>query len=268
MSRPVPRRRDTIPLAAPLASLAAGLTASPALAGPGDWGELWGQLVWGAGPAVPGVGLPGGVLLGVALTLAARVALRRGRRTRAALLLTVGLALPLGAFAAQITLPFVFQNGTVADAEEVNQNFLTLEDESNAQDLRLAALESAGGCPAGTAPLGGHCMDQQPRTAADFETAVNTCMAAGGEVCGVQSLTHLCGNPGALGGTPLTDGTWHWTGDVTYRAWTNNQLYQAYEIYRRQASACVGDYGPSPSQVTRSWTSPTTSNPYYCCLPR
>lgn len=43
-----------------------------------------------------------------------------------------------------ITLPHTFTNGDRADADEVNANFSTLADESNAQDTRITTLESGG----------------------------------------------------------------------------------------------------------------------------
>lgn len=43
-----------------------------------------------------------------------------------------------------ITLPYTFSNGERADADEVNANFSTLADESNAQDTRITTLESGG----------------------------------------------------------------------------------------------------------------------------
>jgi hypothetical protein len=57
-------------------------------------------------------------------------------------LAVVAAAIPLAAYAAQISVPYNFVNGTVADATEVNANFSALVTESNAQDLRLAAVES------------------------------------------------------------------------------------------------------------------------------
>jgi hypothetical protein len=52
------------------------------------------------------------------------------------------LLLPAAAYAATISIPHVFVNGTVADADHVNENFSTLATESNDQDSRLAALEA------------------------------------------------------------------------------------------------------------------------------
>jgi hypothetical protein len=62
---------------------------------------------------------------------------------RGRLVLVVAVvAIPLAAYATQISVPYTFVNGTPADATEVNANFSTLVSESNAQDSRLAALES------------------------------------------------------------------------------------------------------------------------------
>ena len=52
------------------------------------------------------------------------------------------VAIPAAAYAAVIGMPHTFSNGTIADANEVNANFGSLVTESNAQDTRLAALES------------------------------------------------------------------------------------------------------------------------------
>ena len=52
------------------------------------------------------------------------------------------LAATSAATAATISVPFPFTNGTVADANEVNANFSTLETESNAQAVRLTAAEA------------------------------------------------------------------------------------------------------------------------------
>lgn len=92
------------------------------------WGDDWGLLLWGA-PAVPTLG-PAGLALLVTLLGGAGWAALRPKRAHAAttfLLLALGLAAPLAAFAA-ISVPYVFVNGTPADADEVNANFQTLID--------------------------------------------------------------------------------------------------------------------------------------------
>jgi hypothetical protein len=63
---------------------------------------------------------------------------RRGR-------FSLGVAVTLvaaGSYAAQISVPNTFSNGTVADATEVNANFSALVTESNSQDTRLGAVEN------------------------------------------------------------------------------------------------------------------------------
>jgi hypothetical protein len=62
------------------------------------------------------------------------------RRVRFALAAAL-VAVPVAAFAATISMPYSFSNGTIADANEVNANFDTLVVESNAQHGRIAALE-------------------------------------------------------------------------------------------------------------------------------
>ena len=62
-------------------------------------------------------------------------------RVRIALAAAV-VAIPLAAYAAQISVPNTFVNGTIADAAEVNANFGVLVTESNAQDSRIATVET------------------------------------------------------------------------------------------------------------------------------
>jgi hypothetical protein len=63
-------------------------------------------------------------------------------RTRR-LLLAALVLVPAMAYAAVISVPHTFTNGTVADAVEINANFDALIVESNDQDARIAALEAA-----------------------------------------------------------------------------------------------------------------------------
>jgi len=53
----------------------------------------------------------------------------------------VGLAAV--SYAATISVPYTFANGTPADAAEVNANFDVLVVESNAQDARVTAVETS-----------------------------------------------------------------------------------------------------------------------------
>ena len=55
----------------------------------------------------------------------------------------VAVAMTAAAVADQISVPNQFIAGTTARASEVNQNFQALVQESNAQDLRIQALETS-----------------------------------------------------------------------------------------------------------------------------
>jgi hypothetical protein len=65
------------------------------------------------------------------------------RRTRLALVAAV-LLVATASYAATVSMPYSFSNGTIADATEVNANFNTLVTESNAQDSRIAARAARG----------------------------------------------------------------------------------------------------------------------------
>ena len=65
----------------------------------------------------------------------------RGTRILAWLALTL-IVLPAAVYAATVSMPYTFVNGTVADATEVNGNFNALVTESNAQDSRIATVEA------------------------------------------------------------------------------------------------------------------------------
>jgi hypothetical protein len=98
------------------------------------WNQNWGSMLWGGAPQpVPLLGLLGLVLVAMLLMVLGGILLRSpaaGRRMGKATVLLV-LLVPLSAFA----VPFTFSNGTVADANQVNQNFASLE-------ARIVALEA------------------------------------------------------------------------------------------------------------------------------
>jgi hypothetical protein len=127
-------------LRAGLAALIGGLHAKTAGA---DWGENWGEMTWGFTstpvPVLDGWGL---LLLSAGLLAVASLTIARHRGARMTLVIMVSLAVPLAAYAATISLPNVFVNGTPANANEVNANFDTLVLESNSQDSRIFSLES------------------------------------------------------------------------------------------------------------------------------
>ena len=107
------------------------------------WGTgSWGEMIWGGGGVqVPLLG-PGGLVLMVLAIVGAAIALRRRRPGWIAACLAVAL-LPLAPRASTIGVPYVFTNGTIANANDVNANFGTLAQESNTQDARIAALEAS-----------------------------------------------------------------------------------------------------------------------------
>jgi hypothetical protein len=81
------------------------------------WGQNWGKMVWGsATPAVPAIGLWGALVLGCLLGMMAVLLLRSARKTGLVVSLLVFLV-PLSALA---SVPFVFVNGTIANATQVN----------------------------------------------------------------------------------------------------------------------------------------------------
>jgi hypothetical protein len=115
--------RTTLPL------FAAVLSTSPALA---DWGENWGEMVWGSSTppaAVPMTGWPGLFLLLTLLLVTALWKMKRVPRQ-------VGLTLSLFLLVPFLIAPhistwtgkswYTFINGEVADANEVNGNFEAL----------------------------------------------------------------------------------------------------------------------------------------------
>ncbi len=100
------------------------------------WGDDWGTMIWGGGAPVPTLGPLGWLLLGALMGAAVVLYRRPILKTGTALALVALVLVPLVALA--VTLPNTFVNGTVADADEVNENFQFLAD-------KIAALEAAGG---------------------------------------------------------------------------------------------------------------------------
>ena len=71
---------------------------------------------------------------------------RMNARVRVALVAAL-LVIPMTAYAAVISLPNTFVNGTVADANEMNTNLDVLVMESNDQDSRISAIENTAVLP-------------------------------------------------------------------------------------------------------------------------
>ena len=110
------------------------------------WGaENWGSMVWGGITPVPvPLTSPIGIVILVAALIGCGIVSLRSRLPKYTTWLSVGMLLivPITAYAAIISVPNTFTNGTIADATEVNANFDGIVSESNAQHARIAALES------------------------------------------------------------------------------------------------------------------------------
>ena len=124
-------------LALPL-NLLTLLFALPAFAG--DWGERWGSMVWGSVAAVPSLGQVGLWLLMTSLLGAAIWKLPRSR-VHAGLVLVLLPLLPL-LMAPHYTTWNAFMNGQVADATQVNENFVLAAAALDDFEVRVASLEA------------------------------------------------------------------------------------------------------------------------------
>jgi len=211
-----PRLRNSLP------RLVVGLSGLHASAARADWGENWGEMTWGAtGIPVPGLDGWGLLLLAISLLAVASVSIARRRGPRMALVLFVALAVPLTAYATTIAMPNVFTNGTIADADEVNDNFDVLVTESNAQDLRISAIEgvdaditavTAGAGLTGGGVSGGvslavdtTAIQQRVTGACAAGSSIRTISAAGTVTCepddeGTGDITEVIAGTGLIGG--------------------------------------------------------------------
>lgn len=109
------------------------------------WGtDVWGGFVWGGPTAVPLLSPIGVIVLAACLvTVGTLMLCRRGACWALSVLGVTVLMVPLVAYATTISIPHLFSNGTTADADEVNANFDALVIESNAQNSRIAGIETA-----------------------------------------------------------------------------------------------------------------------------
>ncbi len=104
------------------------------------WSEDWSTMIWGT-IIVPMMSPLGVVLLALGLMILGNILLSlRTKKPFFGFALVAIVIAPLVVIA--VTVPNTFVNGTVADADEVNANFVSLVDESNALDLRVAELEA------------------------------------------------------------------------------------------------------------------------------
>lgn len=106
------------------------------------WGiESWGSMIWGvAGNPVPFTTPLGWMALGSLLTITAWVTLRRRGPVAATCISVLAIAVPLAAWAGDVSIPNTFANGTIADADQVNANFSSVETAVDDNDVRLDQL--------------------------------------------------------------------------------------------------------------------------------
>ena len=134
-----------------------GLAIVSVLAVPGDalaaWGdENWGTMIGGESLSVPTLPELGLIALAVGLVATAAWLLRKQR-------LAVAVVLLVLVARTATAVPNTFVNGTVADADEVNENF-------NLLDARIAALEALHGLSGRFVPC------QDGLTVVDTETGL------------------------------------------------------------------------------------------------
>jgi hypothetical protein len=102
------------------------------------WGQNWGQMIWGKQTTAVVPGLPG-AMLPLLAGLLLLVGYWMGRRQRAPRWMALGIGLVVALLPVAIVhatstfaVPNFFTNGTVADAAQVNANFIGVANEINA----------------------------------------------------------------------------------------------------------------------------------------
>lgn len=106
-----------------------------------------------------------------------RTEIERSRARRRIAFMATLVLVPLGAWGSSVSVPYVFTNGTIADADEVNANLQALANAVNDNDARVSTLDTIGvlygiasydasgtgtatvSCPANRVLVGGGCTD-------------------------------------------------------------------------------------------------------------
>lgn len=163
-----------------LLALIDGLRANAAWA---DWGENWGEMTWvAAGIPVPILGNWGLLLLLAGLIAVAVLLLSKRRESRLILLMLVALAIPLTVYAATIAVPNVFVNGTVADANEVNENFVAVKAAVDDNDSRVTTSQGTADAAASSAAAAQSTADAAASVAAAAQVRVSGSCEVGSSI--------------------------------------------------------------------------------------
>ncbi|HIG72114.1 MAG TPA: hypothetical protein EYQ46_19080 [Myxococcales bacterium] len=142
------------------------------------WGESWGEMVWGVPvsvPTLPGMGM---IVLAIALSATAAWVLRKRRTALGLPVLLVLLAIPLVVVAGTVSVPNTFVNSTVADADEVNANFDSVETAVNDNDARITAVEGTATAVQTTADAATTAIADETTARAAADAAHDTAISA------------------------------------------------------------------------------------------
>jgi hypothetical protein len=148
------------------------------------WGENWGEMAWGFGlpvfvPSVQGIGL---IVLALSLLATAAWRLRKLRSALGLPVLLVLLAIPLVVVAGTVSVPNTFVNSTVADADEVNANFNSVETAVNDNDSRITAVDNDAAAAQATADTAVTDAAAAQSTADAAQVRVGATCAAGSSI--------------------------------------------------------------------------------------
>jgi len=143
-----------------------------AAAGWGD--ENWGTMEWGESLSVPGLGLLGMLVLAMGIAITAAWTLRKRRPGLMLPLLLVLLAVPLVVAAETLSVPNVFVNGTVADADQVNENFNNVETAVNDNDTRITGAQAQADTAVANAASAQTTADSAQAAASAAQSTANT----------------------------------------------------------------------------------------------
>jgi hypothetical protein len=167
------------------------------------WGEGWGTMIWMGFVPVPTLGPLGWTLLVGALVASAAYARGKRRALAPTLLVAISLSVTVTALAGEVAPLVTFTNGTVADADEVNDNFDAVKTAVDDNDGRVTGLEGQ---------VTGLEADKQERVSGTCPAgqSIRVVNANGTVTCEIDSDTDtnaktLCGNGAFLNGDGSCD---------------------------------------------------------------